>query len=300
MQRGNNVVYIHFEESNPASTIERLRALDVDDYVIAKHLHFASPSQRLATTTWLQLLLDAEPSLMIIDDVNAGMSLQGNEINAADGAANFTRSRSPGPVPPSRPATTCRRTPRTRPTRSTPSTQGPSCQGRGSSSFGRSHWVAAWTAQSVVYVTKDRPGWLREKGTTTDKADGAAYMGTLVVDASRHGNPRVEFYGPREEDQGAFAGGEKVSRGDRGAADRAAVLKVIQNAPGGSMDPVRQVLAAVKIAELNIPREHFPALLDELVQLGDLTAGNGVRNSTSYDSNPLHERLHEDQNESSA
>ena len=154
--------------------------------------------------------------------------------------------------------------------------------------------------RSVVYVTKDRPGWLREKGTTTDKADGAAYMGTLVVDASRHGNPRVEFYGPREEDQGAFAGGEKVSRGDRGAAARAAVLKVIQNAPGGSMDPVRQVLAAVKIAELNIPREHFPALLDELVQLGDLTAGNGVRNSTSYDSNPLHERLHEDQNESSA
>ncbi len=125
-------------------------------------------------------------------------------------------------------------------------------------------------------------------------------MGTLVVDASRHGNPRVEFYGPREEDQGAFAGGEKVSRGDRGAADRAAVLKVIQNAPGGSMDPVRQVLAAVKIAELNIPREHVPALLDELVQLGDLTADNGVRNSTSYDSNPLHERLHEDQNESSA
>lgn len=118
-------------------------------------------------------------------------------------------------------------------------------------------------------------------------------MGTLVVDASRHGNPRVEFYGPREEDQGAFAGGEKVSRGDRGAADRAAVLKVIQNAPGGSMDPVRQVLAAVKIAELNIPREHVPALLDELVQLGDLTADNGVRNSTSYDSNPLHERLHD-------
>lgn len=29
---------------------------------------------------------------MIIDGVNAGMSVQGNEINAADGAANFTRA----------------------------------------------------------------------------------------------------------------------------------------------------------------------------------------------------------------
>lgn len=43
LNRRNTVVYIHFEESDPASTVERLRLLGVTDHDMAERLHFVAP-----------------------------------------------------------------------------------------------------------------------------------------------------------------------------------------------------------------------------------------------------------------
>ena len=42
---GNHVVYIHYEEGDPGSTIERLRMLEVDVAVIANRLRFVAPNR---------------------------------------------------------------------------------------------------------------------------------------------------------------------------------------------------------------------------------------------------------------
>jgi hypothetical protein len=66
---GNIVVYIHYEEGNPASTIERLRLLDVDPALINSRLRFVAPS-RPVRIEWVEPLLTPEPVLVVHDGVN--------------------------------------------------------------------------------------------------------------------------------------------------------------------------------------------------------------------------------------
>ena len=87
---GNHVVYIHYEEGDPGSTIERLRLLDVDPAMITKRLRFIAPS-RAARTEWVTALLQPKPTLVVHDGVNEAMSLIGAEIKDVDGAAMFRR-----------------------------------------------------------------------------------------------------------------------------------------------------------------------------------------------------------------
>jgi hypothetical protein len=87
---GNHVVYIHYEEGDPGSTLERLRLLDVDPAMITKRLRFVAPS-RPARIEWVTALLQPPPTLVVHDGVNEAMSLIGAEIIAVDGAAMFRR-----------------------------------------------------------------------------------------------------------------------------------------------------------------------------------------------------------------
>ena len=54
---GNHVVYIHYEEGNPGSTIERLQLLGVDAAMITQLLRFVAP-RRPAQADWINALLD--------------------------------------------------------------------------------------------------------------------------------------------------------------------------------------------------------------------------------------------------
>ncbi len=90
LNKGNYVVYIHYEEGNPASTIERLRMLCVDHALIAGRLRFVAPA-RPVRAEWIEELLDPAPTLVIHDGINEAMSLHGTDIMAADGAAAFRR-----------------------------------------------------------------------------------------------------------------------------------------------------------------------------------------------------------------
>jgi hypothetical protein len=61
------VVYVHYEEGDPASTIERLRLLGVPDDLMAPPLfRFVAPNQA-AHSEWITALLTPAPALVIHD-----------------------------------------------------------------------------------------------------------------------------------------------------------------------------------------------------------------------------------------
>lgn len=77
---GNTVAYLHFEESTPASTVDRLRRVGVPGDLIAQRLLFAAPNKPLRHG-WLDPVLHARPTLAVIDGVNEAMVLHGEKID---------------------------------------------------------------------------------------------------------------------------------------------------------------------------------------------------------------------------
>ncbi len=90
LTRGHWVVYIHYEEGDPGSTIERLLLLGADPAAITERLRFVAPSKPVQAD-WVDALLDPAPTLVIHDGINEAMALIGADIMAIDGAANFKR-----------------------------------------------------------------------------------------------------------------------------------------------------------------------------------------------------------------
>jgi len=200
---GHHVLYIHFEETDPTDTVERLQALDISDDVILARLRFVGPSEPVDPFV-LATLLDPVPSLVVLDGVNEAMSLHGTGIRDEDGAALFRRRlvkpctavgaavlgadhvvkdrerRDRGPL-------------------------GSIHKGNGLNGslillenvepFGRGQRGA-----SHVFVTKDRPGHLRRHGRAS-KLPGKTYMGTLIVDDNRTKVPWTEVVLTEPPDQ---------------------------------------------------------------------------------------------------
>ncbi|MBA0126430.1 hypothetical protein H0B56_12845 [Haloechinothrix sp. YIM 98757] len=195
LQAGNRVVYIHFEESDPTDTIERLQTLGVDDDVIAEKLRFVGPNEPV-TSAAMVVLLEPAPSLVVLDGVNEGMSLHNHEIRDETGAAMFRRRLV-------KPATTV----------------GAAVVGadhvtkdrenRGRYALGSVHKGNAITGSLIlldnaepfgrgqrgcshVFVNKDRPGHLRRNGQAT-RTPSKTYMGSLIVDDDRSWKHHLEL-----------------------------------------------------------------------------------------------------------
>ena len=88
MRKGNRVVYIHYEEADPAITIERLMFLGAGPEMILKLFTYVGPltSPRKGR---LKALWDRGPSLVIHDGVNQAMSTLNAEHLAVNGASVF-------------------------------------------------------------------------------------------------------------------------------------------------------------------------------------------------------------------
>jgi hypothetical protein len=200
LMAGNTVVYIHYEEADPSDTIDRLLTLGVPAWVIEKRFIFVAPD-RPVTAEGLSRLLDPLPSLVIHDGVNEAMSLHGWGIREEDGAAAFRRHLV---LPCLRlgVATLAADHVVKDVERRGRNALGSIHKGNGLSGalimlenaepFGRSA-----RGRSRVFVTKDRPGHLRQHGAPT-KVPGKTYMGELVVDDTRLRKPGLElaFIGP--------------------------------------------------------------------------------------------------------
>lgn len=274
----HHVLYIHYEESDPASTIERLRLLGVPTDVIATQLRFVAPA-RPVHAGWLEALLDPAPTLVVHDGVNEGMSMHGADIMAADGASNFRRRLITPCLRAGAATLACDHLPK-------------NVDGRGRDAYGSVHKGNALDGARIVlenvapfgrglrgvshvFVTKDRPGQLRVHGRAT-KMPGKTYFGTLVVDDSPLSGPDfLSFYAPPEED---------TSAPKRDPAEELAdiVHTVISGLPKQTVTSARLLMAELRKAGHQVRDASVRDAVDDLLVAGQLKEVPGKRGAKGY------------------
>lgn len=86
---GHRVLLIDFEDS-PQNVVSRLKALSVTRWDLIRYVHpDEDPIKVPAANQELKRHLAWQPSLMVVDGVNAGMVLMGFDINSNDDATKF-------------------------------------------------------------------------------------------------------------------------------------------------------------------------------------------------------------------
>lgn len=89
---GNRVVYIHFEENSPQSTVTRLhRQFRVPRQRIADDFLFLGPEHPVPPGRIEEMCAEKVPALVVLDGQNEAMALHAQKINDPDGAADFRR-----------------------------------------------------------------------------------------------------------------------------------------------------------------------------------------------------------------
>lgn len=183
LNRRNTVVYIHFEESDPASTVERLRLLGVTDHDMTERLHFVAPIKGVRPG-WLAPLLDVRPSLVVLDGINEAIMLHGQRVDI-DGWSAF-RQQVIVPFKAGGSAVVgCDHMPistdESRRDAYGTGHKGNILDGCRLMLVNREAFGRQMRGRSNLFVTKDRPGRLRIHGKPT-KTPGVVFAGTLTVD----------------------------------------------------------------------------------------------------------------------
>ena len=279
IRMGRDVLYIHYEEGDPGSTIERLRLLAVTPQDIAKHLRFVAPA-RPARGEWLSALLDPPPSLVIHDGVNEAMSLQGDDIFGADGAATFRRTLIKPCLAAGAATIACDHVTK-------------NSESRGRYSYGSGHKInavdgAAFQVENLqpfgrglrgvssVYVVKDRPGQLRAHGKPTG-LPGKTFFGVLTVDASPEAGPDFLTFFPPKSDEDSQA---DVTDPASEMAD--AIYRVLNAMPDRTAESTRKLFAAMREEGIKFTNTSARNALDDLVHAHRIVEITGKNNSVGY------------------
>jgi hypothetical protein len=231
LTNGHVAVYVHFEEGDPTDTIERLIALGVSKAVLRERFVFVGPAERV-TRDRLAPLLDRRPSLVVFDGVNEAMALHGLEINSADGAATFRQMLVRPFMKAGAAVLSCDHVVKDH-------------EKRGRDAYGSIHKGNALSGarfmlenhepfgrglrgRSSVFVTKDRPGYLRRHGRPDTHTAGKTYLAELVVDdvGIEYFGLNLKLWAPSNDD---VATPEQVrrSRADLDDAEAVAVIREI-------------------------------------------------------------------------
>lgn len=240
---GRTVIYVHFEEADPSDSIERLLALGATPGDVEKLFRFIAPDRPITPEQVLPLL-DPIPSLVVLDGVNEGMSMHGTGPRDEDGVATFRRRLIKPFVKAGAAVLTADHVVK-------------DGEKRGRYALGSVHKGNALSGSLVVlenaepfgrgargrshvFVTKDRPGHLRQHGRADRKTPGRTYMGELVVDDTRARTSYldVRFWAPSEDD-------------DRAAGDDTGPFTVVDEKV---FAVVSGIIAAGKVANLRLVR----------------------------------------------
>jgi hypothetical protein len=135
--------------------------------------------------------------------------------------------------------------------------------------FGRNKRGVSW-----VFVTKDRPGYLRQHGKPTEVA-GKTFMGTLVVDDMTEGpNFLMKFYAPRDDDSGDEAP-------PRTLADD--VHDLIYALPDHTVTSLRILLARLRETGHQVRDTKVKDAIDDLIVSGRLAEVRGKHGAKGYE-----------------
>lgn len=281
LDTGNPVLYIHYEEGDPGSTLERLKLLGITDTTITERFRFVAPAKPVMSG-WMAPLLDPAPTLVVHDGVNEAMALLGADIMAAEGASAFRR-RLIAPCTRVGAATlSCDHLPK-------------SMDGRSRDAYGSVHkgnaidgarivlendapFGRGLRGVSYVYITKDRPGYLRARGRTT-RLPGKTFVGTLTVDAEAT-SPDFElgFYAPKDKDGPGDGDGQQSTSAQIGDMLHAAIAAL----PEQSVTSQRQLFAQARKAGLAFRNSVLLTAVDDLLVAGRVTEVPGRGGATGY------------------
>lgn len=275
MRAGNRVVYIHFEEADPASTIERLQFLGLPDDTISGHLVFLGPGEQVRRE-WLTALMQPPPTLVILDGVNEAMALHGAEIKAAEGASEFRRRLVTPFLRAGAAVLSCDHLPmgtdHTRRDAYGTVHKGNAIDGARFVMVNKEPFGRGMRGMSHVYLTKDRPGALRIHGRQTG-VPGKSYFGALAIDATGNSPELWGFYPPRDTDQEVgIEGGDAVAE---------AVLNDLAKA-GGSVDSFNKLCAMLRTNGMGYQRTRIRDAVDDLVVATQLLEVPGARGAVGY------------------
>jgi hypothetical protein len=289
LNRGCTVVYIHYEEPDETSTIERLLLLGVDPDVIRQRFRFVGP-MRPVRKEWLQPLIDFKPSLVVHDGVNEAMSLHSNKQDV-EGASTFRR-KLVTPFTRTGVATlACDHVPMVKDGKRLDAygtvhkgnvLDGTRIQLENFKPFGRGK-----RGVSNVFVTKDRPGFLRAHGKATD-TPGKTFLGVLAVDdMTEQPDFLMKFYAPRELDD------DITETADTDSASELAFLvwKVIYELPGHAVESLRKLYAEMRERKMQVREGDARNAVDDLTVQGRLQEVPGKRGATGYRVKPPALRL---------
>jgi hypothetical protein len=274
LQAGHPVVYVHYEEPREDSTIERLLLLGVDIDTIVKYLRFVGPGERVRPEL-VTALLHPAPTLVVHDGVNEAMSLMGLGMDV-DGASEFRRLL----VTPFRrvgaATIACDHMPMDHDAGRVDAYgsvhKGNALDGarimlENVEPFGR-----GMRGRSKVFVTKDRPGYLRQYGRPT-RFPGKVYLGTLVVDATTGPGFAMAFAAPTDADETQTKAG----------ADLATIVyDIVAAMPGHTVNSGRDLLREVRKPGHKLTDAKIRSVVDDLVATGRLIHVSGRRGANTY------------------
>jgi hypothetical protein len=277
---GRHVVYVHFEESDPGSTLDRLQLLDVTEHDLVQRFRFVGPS-RPVRAGWIEPLLTPVPSLVVFDGVNEGMALHGADIMAADGASAFRRLLVLPFANAGAATLACDHTPHGGRVAEYGSVhKGNALDGTRINLENVSPFGRRLRGRSSVFVTKDRPGFLRAHGRPT-KVPGKTFMGTLIVDDSETIGPdfTLRFTAPKEDEEHK-PGGDDGTTVAAGLSDT--VHGVIAALPDRTVGSTRELYAQLRAAGLTFTNANVRNAVDDLIVAGRLIEVPGKNRAKGY------------------
>jgi hypothetical protein len=137
---------------------------------------------------------------------------------------------------------------------------------------------------SNVFVTKDRPGFLRAHGKATDTS-GKTFMGVLAVDdMTEQPDFVMKFYAPRNLDDDESTGTEAADTEFQLAHT---VWSLIYELPGHRVESSRKLFAEMRKAGHQARDDNTRNALDDLTVAGRLQEVKGKRGATGYRVKPL-------------
>ncbi len=269
--RGGKVLYLHFEESDPAGTVERLVSLGMRASHLAdqNRFRFVAP----AAIGDMSSLTDWAPDLVIGDGINEAMSLFAREINDAGDTAAFRRTVIKPYVRAGAAWLSLDHVPKDR-------------ESRGRYSIGSVHKINAVTGASyqleliepftrggsgasALYVVKDRPGFLRSHGRAS-KTPGKTAMGTMTIDDTRAYVDYLDakIFAPKDEDESTTV--EPVEQ------LREAIITIL-NEQQYQLTGTRELYAALRAKGHKFRNADALAARDDVILAGHAEAYQGIR-----------------------